>query len=344
MNTKSQARVIATWLLLCCLLVFAMVVLGGVTRLTQSGLSMVDWDPIMGVVPPLSETEWQRTFARYQQFPEYQKINMHMTLTGFKEIFYVEYAHRILGRLIGMVFLVPFLFFLVTRRIPSGVTPKLLIMFLLGGLQGLLGWFMVKSGLMDEPHVSPYRLTAHLLLAVAIYMYMFWVALGLLQLRQVPATTRLRRMVSLTVLLLIIMIVSGGFVAGSKAGFAFNTFPLMHGRWVPEGMWVLQPWWRNLFENIPTVQFVHRHIAYVLIITIVPLWLWLLRANAAAQLRGRGHVLLLALVLQVSLGISTLLNVVPVPLAAAHQAGALLLLTAALWLRHGFRRRAAIFV
>jgi len=343
MKSASQARVIASWLLLCCFLVFCMVVLGGVTRLTQSGLSMVDWDPIMGSVPPLTDEEWGRTFERYKQFPEYQKVNKGMSLSGFKQIFYVEYAHRMLGRLIGLVFFFPLLFFIVTRRIPSGLAPKLFLMFFLGGLQGLLGWYMVKSGLVEDPHVSPYRLTAHLLLAVAIYLYMFWVALDLLDKRRVPATAGMRRAVSLTVALLLIMIASGGFVAGTKAGFAFNTFPLMHDRWLPQGMWVLDSWWRNIFETIPTVQFIHRHIAYTLVIVIVLLWLWLLRSSPAAQLRGRGTVLLLALALQVGLGITTLLHSVPVSLAAAHQAGALLLVSAAIWLRHGFRPRAAMF-
>ncbi len=321
-----------------------MVVLGGVTRLTSSGLSMVDWDPLMGIVPPLNESEWQQTFDRYKQFPEYKHVNKGMPLGEFKEIFYVEYAHRVLGRLIGIAFLLPFLFFLFTRSIPSGVTPKLLAMFLLGGLQGLLGWYMVKSGLVDVPHVSAYRLTAHLLLAVVIYMYMFWVALGLLQSRQVAVAGWLRKTIYMTVILVIVMIASGGFVAGTKAGFAFNTFPLMHGKWVPEGMWVLDPVWRNLFENIPTVQFIHRHIAYLIILVVLFIWYWMMRTTVTVSLRGRVHILVLILAAQVTLGITTLLNVVPIPLAAAHQAGALLLLTVCVWLLHGFRRGGAMFL
>lgn len=321
-----------------------MVVLGGVTRLTQSGLSMVDWDPLMGIVPPLNESEWQQTFDRYKQFPEYKHVNKGMSLAGFKQIFYVEYAHRVLGRLIGIAFFLPFLFFLFTRSIPPGITPKLLTMFVLGGLQGLLGWYMVKSGLVDVPHVSPYRLSAHLLLAVVIYMYMFWVALGLLQSRQIAVAGWMRKAVYILVILILVMIVSGGFVAGTKAGFAFNTFPLMHEKWVPDGMWVLEPVWRNVFETIPTVQFIHRHIAYLIILAVLFLWLWLMRTSTAVVLRGRAHILVLALALQVTLGITTLLHAVPLPLAAAHQAGALLLLTAAVWLLHGFRRGGAFFI
>ena len=321
-----------------------MVVLGGVTRLTSSGLSMVDWDPLMGIVPPLNESEWQQTFDRYKQFPEYKHVNKGMPLWEFKEIFYVEYAHRVLGRLIGIAFLLPFLFFLFTRSIPPGVTTKLLAMFLLGGLQGLLGWYMVKSGLVDVPHVSAYRLAAHLLLAVVIYMYMFWVALGLLNSRQVAVAGWLRKAVYATVILVLVMIASGGFVAGTKAGFAFNTFPLMHGKWVPDGMWVLDPAWRNLFENIPTVQFIHRHIAYLIILAVLFIWFWMMRKTVAVSLRSRAHILVLVLATQVTLGITTLLNVVPIPLAAAHQAGALLLLTAGVWLLHGFRRGGAMFI
>lgn len=301
---------------------------------------MVDWDPIMGIIPPLTDADWQRTFVRYQQFPEFQKVNVGMTLGGFKQIFYIEYAHRVLGRAIGMAFLIPFLFFWIRRRIPRGLMPKLVLMFVLGGLQGLLGWYMVKSGLVDVPSVSPYRLTAHLLLAVLIYLFMFWVALDLLAPRRVTVTSPLRKYVNATIVLVIIMIASGGFVAGTKAGFAFNTFPFMHGKWVPDGLWALEPAWRNLFETIPTVQFIHRHIAYLLLVLFVIMWVWLHKVTAAVPLRTRAHLVMLALVAQVVLGITTLLHVVPLPLAAAHQAGALIVLSAVLWLRHGFRPQA----
>jgi len=264
MTATHDNRRIALWLLACCALVFIMVVLGGVTRLTRSGLSIVEWDPIMGAIPPLSAPQWEATFDKYKQTPEYQKVNTGMSLSEFKSIFWVEYAHRLFGRSIGLAFLLPFLYFLLKGSIKRPLVPKLVIMFVLGGLQGALGWYMVRSGLVDEPRVSAYRLTAHLALAVVIYSYIFWTALGLLFPAEAKAGARgLRRFGIAATGLIFAMILSGGFVAGNKAGFAFNTFPLMNGRFAPEGLYALQPWWTNLFENIATVQFNHRLIAYL---------------------------------------------------------------------------------
>jgi cytochrome c oxidase assembly protein subunit 15 len=325
-------RQIAVWLLICAAMVFAMVVLGGVTRLTGSGLSMVEWDPIFGIVPPLDEAQWEQVFEKYQSSPEYQKINIGMDLAGFKRIFLVEYAHRVLGRTIGIVFLLPLVFFAVTRRIPPGLSPKLVALFVLGGLQGLLGWYMVKSGLVDDPHVSPYRLTAHLMLAVALYGYMIWVALGLLSQGHRRASgpragAWLRRFAALLAGWVFLTMASGGFVAGLKAGLAYNTFPLMEGRWIPSGIWGLQPGYRNLFENIATVQFDHRVAAIMAFVGILALWL-----AGAGRMPSRGaryalHGLALMGVVQVGLGIATLLRHVPVPLAAAHQGGAMVVFT-----------------
>lgn len=336
-NQKS----IAVWLLICCIAVFAMVVLGGVTRLTQSGLSMVEWRPIMGVIPPLTATEWQDAFEKYQQFPEYQKINEDMTLAEFKPIFWFEYAHRMLGRAIGLIFLIPFLFFWFARRIPGPLVPKLIGVFCLGGLQGLLGWYMVKSGLVDEPHVSPYRLAAHLALAVLIYGYMLWLVLGL-----IPGGTRQRprsgappwRLSLVVTALVAVIIMSGGFVAGTKAGFAFNTFPTMNGDWVPPGIWALQPAWRNLFENLATVQLTHRVIALALAVLVPVLWVSVLLAGVSPLVRRATHGLLALLGVQLMLGITTLINTVPVAVAAMHQGGALLVLAMALWVTHGLLR------
>ena len=346
-NEQRNNRQIAVWLLVCCGLVYCMIILGGVTRLTHSGLSMVEWDPIMGIVPPLSQSEWQETFEKYQQFPEYQKINRGMSLNEFKSIFWFEYAHRILGRTIGIVFLLPFLYFLFAGKVRRSLIPKLVLMFILGGLQGLLGWYMVKSGLVDKPHVSQYRLTAHLIAAVAIYSYMLWVALSLLSPSAVnanaPGIAGLRRYAWGITALVVIMILSGGFVAGTRAGFAFNTFPLMQGYFFPPGMFAMDPTFINLFENIATIQFNHRILAYVLFATIVLFWV-LSRRFALTERTWLGiHILLIALVLQVVLGISTLLLVVPVPLAAAHQGGALLVLSAALFINHELRSRSAQF-
>ncbi len=330
---------IAAWLLICCILIFAMVVLGGVTRLTHSGLSIVEWDPIVGVIPPLNSQQWEETFNKYKQTPEYRKINFDISLDAFKSIFWVEYAHRLLGRLIGFVFLVPFLYFLIRKKIEKTLIPKLVTMLVLGGLQGLLGWLMVKSGLVDYPRVSPYRLTAHLGLAVIIYAYIFWVALGLLYSNEGSAVQGLRRIGIAVTGLIFIMILSGGFVAGTRAGFAFNTFPLMNGRWIPEGIYAMQPVWANLFENIATVQFNHRLIAYFLGLVIPAYWLLARFVSLPFRTRIAFHGLLAMLAIQVTLGITTLLYVVPVSLAAAHQAGALLLLSLALYLNHALRRQ-----
>ncbi|MCG6870268.1 MAG: COX15/CtaA family protein [Gammaproteobacteria bacterium] len=330
---------IALWLYVCCALIFAMVVLGGVTRLTGSGLSMVEWNPVFGIVPPLNETEWQEVFDKYKASPEYRKVNLDMDVSGFKRIFLVEYAHRVLGRLIGIVFLLPLLFFFATRRIPPGLTPKLVAMFVLGASQGLLGWYMVKSGLVDDPHVSQYRLTAHFMLAVAIYAYMLWVAFGLWPGRpaEEPARGSLRRLAYGLIVLLFVTMTSGGFVAGLKAGKAYNTFPLMDGKLVPDGLFEMQPWYLNLFENATTVQFNHRIMAVLVFLIILDLWSMMLGMEAPRRARIAIHLLLIAILAQVALGISTLLLQVPIPLASAHQAGALSLLAITLFSAHQLR-------
>ena len=324
-----------------------MIILGGVTRLTGSGLSMVEWAPIMGILPPMNQKEWQDTFLLYQQFPEYQLKNFHMSLADFKSIFWFEYGHRLLGRSIGIIFFLPFLFFLVRGKIEKPLIPKLIGMFILGGLQGLMGWYMVKSGLVNDPHVSQYRLTAHLALAVIIYTYMLWIALGLLypkiNIEKNHATRGISRFATIIIGLIFITIMSGGFVAGTHAGFAFNTFPLMNGKLIPDGLFEHSPLWKNFFENIITVQFDHRVLATVLFLTVSTFWFKARRlaSNDGLQpLASLGsHLLLVALALQITLGISTLLLVVPVPLAAAHQAGAILLLTAAVFVSQQLHRQ-----
>ena len=348
---NSNNKVIAIWLLACCATIFGMIILGGVTRLTGSGLSMVEWAPIMGILPPLNQTEWQETFLLYQQFPEYQLKNFNMSLGEFKSIFWFEYGHRLLGRSIGIIFLLPFLFFLFRGKIEKALTPKLITMFVLGGLQGVMGWYMVKSGLINDPHVSQYRLTAHLGLAVVIYAYMFWVALDLLYPKingnsnNTAAKNTNKKLGPLSLIItamIIITILSGGFVAGTRAGFAFNTFPLMDGQLIPNGLLEHSPLWRNFFENIVTVQFDHRVLAALLFI-IIPVFCFKAvkladRLESQPQARTGSHLLLAALVLQITLGISTLLLVVPVALAAAHQAGAIILLTAALFVSQQLHR------
>lgn len=335
----SQNRTVATWLLICCGLVFAMVVLGGVTRLTGSGLSMVDWRPLMGVLPPMTDAEWQRVFELYQQSPEFQKVNSHMDVNAFKGIFWLEFLHRLLGRVIGLVFFVPFVVFVMKGYIQKREWPKYLVMFILGGLQGLLGWYMVKSGLIDVPHVSQYRLTAHLVAAFLIYAYMFWVAMSLLFPAAQNATqhTWYRRTFGLAVLISV-TIISGGFVAGLKAGKIYNTFPMMGDYWLPPGIMALEPFWRNFFDNMTTVQFDHRWLAITTFVIIVIYWFNARKADLPRRARPAVNALLHTAVLQVALGISTLLLAVPVILGAVHQAVALLLFTVTLYLVHALRR------
>ena len=259
-----------------------------------------------------------------------------MDLDGFKRIYWYEFSHRLLGRTIGTVFLIPFLFFLVKGWVQRPLIPKLAIMFILGGLQGLLGWYMVKSGLVDNPHVSQYRLTAHLGLAVLIYAYMLHVALGLWYGRQktTVVSSFVQRATGLLGIAVFLTILSGGFVAGLKAGYAYNTFPLMDGRWVPEFIFMQQPLWRNFFENIATVQFDHRVLATLVFIGVIILWVTGMRQQLPAASRTGLHLVLAAALIQVTLGISTLLMHVPIVLAAAHQGGALLLLTAVIYARN----------
>lgn len=318
---------VAIWLLVCCALVFAMVVVGGITRLTQSGLSIVEWQPIVGAVPPLDDEAWREVFREYQNTPQFRQVNPHMELDGFKRIFWWEYVHRLLGRLIGVVFLAPLVWFAARGRVSRELTWKLAGIFALGGLQGAMGWYMVQSGLVDDPRVSQYRLAAHLSLALAIYAAMLWIALGLLLPRAREAGPR--TFAYALAALVFVQAIAGSFVAGIHAGLAYNTFPQMNGHFVPPGMFVIEPWYLNFFNNIATVQFDHRLIAWVLAF-LVP-WFWLRTRRTAPRVRLAASLLLAALALQIALGIATLVLVVPVPLAAAHQAGALLVFSAALF-------------
>lgn len=343
-----SSRPIALWLFVVAAMVFAMVVLGGVTRLTGSGLSMVEWRPLVGWLPPMGEAEWQALFAKYRAFPEYQKVNAGMTLAGFKSIFWLEYLHRTWGRLIGVAFFAPFVYFLLRRSLPAWLWPHLAVMLVLGALQGGLGWYMVMSGLIDRPEVSQYRLAAHLALAVLIYGYMFWVALGILDPRRgagswhAPAP----RVAALVLALLAVTMISGAFVAGTDAGLIYNTFPLMGDGLVPADLIdpKLQPAMLNFFEHRPAIQFDHRVMALVTVTGVAVLMAIAYRRRHAPRVRFASLMLLLAVAAQAGLGIATLLAVVPVWLAALHQAGALALFTVALWTLHEFRAaRAAVF-
>jgi len=337
----SARRQVAAWLLLCCAMIFAMVIVGGATRLTGSGLSMVEWDPVFGVLPPLNQEEWEDVFSKYRESPEYQQVNIGMDLEGFKSIYWYEFIHRLLGRSIGTVFLLPFLYFLARRMLTPRLIPRLALAFVLGGLQGLLGWYMVKSGLIDQPRVSQYRLTAHLSLALIIYCYLLWLLLDLLFPPQQMDTARNggRKAALVLFALVAITIASGGFVAGLKAGFAYNTFPKMGDQWLPPAGWILQPGWRNLFENIATVQFDHRVLATLTLFSVLWFWVYSVRRSLPSRVRFGIHALLLVAIAQVILGISTLLLHVPVALGVTHQAGALTLLTVTLFINHQLRAR-----
>jgi cytochrome c oxidase assembly protein subunit 15 len=343
MNPATR-RQIALWLFICSAMVFATVVVGGVTRLTHSGLSIVEWQPLVGVLPPLTHADWLEVFEKYKLTPEYLQVNHSMSLDEFKGIFWWEYAHRILGRTIGMVFFLPFLYFLLRRMIDRPLVPRLAGIFILGGLQGAMGWYMVKSGLVDDPHVSQYRLTAHLSLAFLIFVAMMWVAMGLLSERggrMVDQTIlKLRRFGFWLTLLVLYMVVSGGFVAGIRAGKAYNTFPLMNGHVVPPEIWLPELGMLNFFNNMATVQFDHRLGAWLLAFLAPWFWLRLQRSAASARAKFAGHVFLLALASQITLGITTLLTFVPEPvvaLAASHQGGAMVLLGILLWVNHELR-------
>lgn len=339
--THSARRQVAAWLFVCSAMVFSILVVGGVTRLTHSGLSIVEWQPIVGVIPPLNQVEWEETFDKYKKTPEYQIINNQMTLDEFKGIFYWEYWHRVLGRLIGVVFFVPFVYFLAKKKISPELVPKLLGIFVLGGLQGAMGWYMVKSGLVDNPRVSQYRLTAHLSIAFLIFISMMWVGLGLVTARaRRTADTTLRGLQRIgfwLAILVFYMVITGGFVAGTRAGKAYNTFPLMNGEIIPSEIMVLDPWYLNFFDNLATVQFDHRIGAWLLAFVVPWFWLKLRAAVVPRRARVAASVLLLAVAAQIALGIATLLLAVPIPLGAAHQGGAMVVFGILLWLNHELR-------
>jgi cytochrome c oxidase assembly protein subunit 15 len=337
-DSSSRNRAIATWLLICCAMVFAMVVLGGVTRLTGSGLSMAEWRPIMGAIPPMTDAEWQRVFEIYQQTPEFRKVNPNFDVDDFKGIFWLEYLHRLLGRLLGLVFALPLMYFVARRIITLRELPWYLLMLALGGAQGLIGKVMVASGQVDAPQVSHFRLAAHLAAAVLVYGLMLWRALSLLN-PEAPGRRHAwyRRTTAVTALVSVTML-SGAFVAGLRAGLIYNTFPKMGDYWLPPGLLALDPWWRNLFDNLTTVQFDHRVLAIATFVAIVVYWFGARRAQLPPRARKGSQALLHTGILQVGLGIFTLLLAVPVWLAASHQAVAMLLFTAALYLQHGLRR------
>ena len=327
-------RHLAAWLWVCAALVFAMVVVGGVTRLTQSGLSIVEWRPVSGIVPPLDSAAWQSAFADYRATPEYQSVNRGMTLGEFKAIYWIEFAHRALGRVTGAVFLVPFIYFLLARRIDRRLGLRLGAIFALGAAQGALGWFMVQSGLGERADVSPFRLAAHLGLAVVILAALVWFALDVLGHRgRREALGGIVGAAAVLLALAFVTIVSGGLVAGTDAGLVYNTFPLMDGRLVPAEVFA----GGGVAENPAAVQFAHRAMALATALAVGALWLRGRRFELAGAVRAALNVVLAVAAAQVTLGILTLLNAVPLILAVAHQAGAMVLIGAVVVVLHRVR-------
>lgn len=327
---QAATPAVGRWLLLCCAMVAAMVVLGGATRLTESGLSIVNWRPISGILPPLNTAEWQALFDAYRLSPEFKRANFWMSMDDFKIIFWLEYLHRLWGRLIGLVFLLPFLWFLFRGQINRTFSAHLAGLFILGGLQGLMGWYMVKSGLIDQPSVSQYRLAAHLVLAFIIYGWLLWLALRCLWPVTEPTGTqpiRYRRHALLLVALVLLTVSAGAFVAGLDAGLAYNTFPKMGDRWVPEGLMRLQPWWINFFENTATAQFTHRLLGMTVMAVAIALWIRVRHAKLQNRTRRLMELLAAAVSAQAAIGVATLIHQVPVGLGVLHQGGALAVFT-----------------
>jgi len=315
------------WLLLVAGMIFVMVVVGGLTRLTESGLSMTEWRPVFGWLPPLTDEAWQRIFELYKQTPQYKKVFPDLTLSGFKAIFWFEYLHRLLGRLIGLVFFVGFVYLLVRRRIPRRLMPQLIALFVLGGLQGALGWYMVTSGLVDRPAVSHFRLAAHLSLAILLYVWIVWILSGFSERHAVAGEPAGRFLPVMTYLSIAATIVFGAFVAGLDAGKIYNTFPLMGGALVPADYLRPDHGLGDLINNPVAVQFNHRILAILTVVLVVALW-WRSRGMGGEPSRW-AHWMMAAVIVQAGLGIATLLLYVPVWLATLHQAGAMALVTTA---------------
>lgn len=325
MQTAVPASV-RNWLIVVAGMIFFMIVIGALTRLTESGLSIVEWRPVTGWLPPLSDAGWQAELQKYLASPQGRLVNHHFTVGEFQEIFWLEYIHRLWGRLIGVVFALPLAWFWWRGALDAHLKPRLLALLILGGLQGALGWAMVASGLVDRPAVSHYRLAAHLMLAVVLYAYTVWLILELGPQGARRDDGKTARKASTLIAFLFVVMVWGAFMAGLRAGAAHNTFPTMSGHWIPPGLFDLQPWWINLVENGTTIQFVHRWLAKLLVLgVIVMAW----RAPRPETIAAAAMALL-----QLGLGIATILTGVSVAVATIHQAGAVLLLTTLIVVRH----------
>jgi len=335
-----KSKYVVYWLLTGCFLIFVMVLVGGITRLTHSGLSISDYKLIQGTIPPMNEQEWQEAFELYKQYPEYQKLNYHFGIEEFKDIYFWEWLHRVIGRFIGVVFIVPFLFFLITKKLDRPTIKKCLILLFMGGFQGFLGWYMVKSGLVDRPDVSHFRLAAHLTTAFLTFSYSLWVALDLIYPERKEVNKKIKNLIRFGLVVLLLQIIWGAFVAGLDAGFIHNHWPLMSdGKLIHETVYIeQQPVIKNFFEGKSGVQFVHRYLAYVVVAIIAFIW-FRTRKTQRTSLQEKGLQSLLALVfLQFVSGVLTLVYAVPLWLGVAHQIGAFFLLAAMTFTLHRFSK------
>jgi len=338
---------VVTWLLTGCFLVSVMVVVGGITRLTQSGLSMVEWSLIMGSIPPANEAEWQSVFEKYMAFPEYQVVNYDFTLEQFKSIFWWEYIHRLIGRLLGIVFIVPFIIFLIQKRINKKLLTRLLVIFFLGAFQGFLGWYMVKSGLVNVPQVSHFRLASHLIVAFAVIGFTLWTVLEIaFPHENSKKNHKLRKPVYATFISLVLQIIYGAFVAGLKAGLYYSTWPKMGNAWIPSEIpdSITRDGFISLLSNISMVQFIHRYLA--VIVLALGIWIWF--ASRSIKIDGRLktgiNFLGAAILVQFLLGVFTLIFKVPVILGVLHQLGALVLFMILIFLLYEVRNTKRHFI
>ncbi|MBA4783089.1 MAG: COX15/CtaA family protein [Rhizobiales bacterium] len=328
-TTARHLAAIRFWLFSVLGLIAAMVVVGGATRLTDSGLSITEWKPLLGAIPPLSHADWIEAFDKYRQIPEYQLVNKGMSLADFQFIYWWEWAHRFLGRIIGLAFFVPAVMFWVLGWLPKALKPRIVVLFLLGGLQGVIGWWMVASGLVDRVDVSQYRLAIHLTLACVLFAAVLWVATGLRQRTSVDAERQMLGMAWFLIAAVLFQIFAGGLVAGMDAGLAYNTWPAMDGSIVPGGLFAMSPFWVNLFENAKTVQFNHRMIAYALWLLAIGHAVWVVTKPVPLHAKIAAGAIAAAVSLQAVIGILTLVMVVPLNVALMHQFGALIVLAAA---------------
>ncbi|WP_438424625.1 COX15/CtaA family protein [Aquimarina macrocephali] len=337
---KKDNKKVIYWLFTGCLLIFIMVIVGGITRLTHSGLSISNYKLISGTIPPMSETEWNTAFDLYKQYPEYQKINHQFTLEDFKDIYFWEWLHRVIGRFIGVVFIVPFVYFLIRKQLTTPTIKKSIVLMLLGGFQGFLGWFMVKSGLIDRPDVSHYRLAMHLTAAFITFAYTFWVALDLIYPTQKTVNLKFRNLIRWALSILILQIIYGAFVAGLDAGLLHNHWPLMNdGALIHESVYIEQsPFAKNFVEGKSGVQFIHRYLAYIVVGLIAFIWYRGKRIEKNNIQSNSLNILVIIVCIQFLLGVFTLIFRVPIVLGILHQIVAFFLLGAMTFSLHRFSK------